>query len=217
MDIGKSVGYVFEDEGWLSKVLVGGVITLIPVVNLAAGGYAVRTLQNVVEGRERPLPAWDDFGDFFVKGLMLFIGTLIYSLPLILLNLGMMPLNWMQDQRGASELITLLSLGMACLQFLFGLAIGVWVPAAIANYSVKGELGAFFRVGEIWGLIANNLGDYVIFLIVMCVVGIVAALVGVVLCLVGLAFTYFIYYLVFAHLLGQIVRQRGQPAVVPAV
>jgi hypothetical protein len=217
MDIGKSVGYVFEDENWLTKVLVGGVIGLIPIVNLATIGYAVRTLQNVVEGRERPLPAWDDFGDFFVKGLMVFIGVLIYSLPMILLNVGMIPLGWMQDQRGIGEFIALLSVGVACVEMVYGLVVGVWAPAAIANYSVKGDLGAFFRFGEIWGLIANNLGDYVILLIVACVVSIVAGIVGFALCIVGLAFTSFIEYLVYAHLLGQLVRQRQQPAVVPAV
>jgi len=32
MDIGKTFTYVFEDEDWVKKVLIGGVINLIPIV-----------------------------------------------------------------------------------------------------------------------------------------------------------------------------------------
>ena len=32
MDIGKAFSYVFEDEGWISKVLIGGLLIWIPIV-----------------------------------------------------------------------------------------------------------------------------------------------------------------------------------------
>lgn len=215
MDIGKSIGYVFEDEKWGSKVLLGGIINLIPIVNLAVTGYAVRALKNVANGWDRPLPEWDDFGGYFVKGLLVHIGVLIYSLPLILLNLGMIPLGLFQDQRGVGEALVLVSMGMACLQVLYGLVIGLWVPAAIANYSLSGEFGAFFQFGQIWKLISGNLGDYIIMLIVTWVVSMVAGLVGLVLCIIGLTFTMFVYYLIGAHMLGQIARQSGALAEEP--
>ena len=33
MDIGKAFSFVFEDERWVSKVLLGGLFMIIPIVN----------------------------------------------------------------------------------------------------------------------------------------------------------------------------------------
>lgn len=217
MDIGKSIGYVFEDEKWGPKVLLGGAISLIPIVNLAAAGYAVRTLKNVANGWDRPLPEWENLGDYFLKGLLVAIGTFIYSLPMILLNLTMLPLNILQDQGGAGEALALVVMGLACLECVFALVIGLWVPAAMANYAVSGEFGAFFRFGQIRKFIANNLGDYIIMLIVSWAVSAVAALVGFAFCIIGLAFTMFVYSLINAHMLGQIARQSSGLAEEPVV
>ena len=36
MDIGKAFGFVFEDEQWVSKILLGAAIMLIPIFGLFA-------------------------------------------------------------------------------------------------------------------------------------------------------------------------------------
>jgi len=88
MDIGKAFTYVFEDEDWVKKVLIGGVINLIPIVGLLfTSGYMLETLKNVMEGHPLPLPEWDDWGGKFMKGLMAAIIGLVYSLPVIVLTL----------------------------------------------------------------------------------------------------------------------------------
>ena len=38
MDIGKSFSYPFEDKEWISKLGLGAVITIVPVLNLAWSG-----------------------------------------------------------------------------------------------------------------------------------------------------------------------------------
>ena len=85
MDIGKSFSYVFEDQQWHQKVLIGGIISLIPIVNFAATGYFLEQTKRVTEARELPLPEWDNFGGYFMKGLMTFVATFVYSLPAILI------------------------------------------------------------------------------------------------------------------------------------
>ena len=84
MDIGRSFTYMFEDQDWIKKILIGGVVSLVPVVNFAALGYFIEALKNTVEGRELPLPEWDDFGGKFMKGLMAGIASFLYMLPIMI-------------------------------------------------------------------------------------------------------------------------------------
>ena len=38
MDVGKSVGYVFEDQKWTNKLLIGMLVSIVPIVNFALFG-----------------------------------------------------------------------------------------------------------------------------------------------------------------------------------
>ena len=51
MDIGLSFSYMFEDKDWIKKILIGGLISLIPIVNFAALGYVVQLVRNTRDGR----------------------------------------------------------------------------------------------------------------------------------------------------------------------
>lgn len=210
MDIGKSFGYVFEDDDWVTKLLAGGVLNLTVVGALATVGYQVRTLRNVARGSERPLPEWDDFGDYFVKGIMVLVAGLIYALPAILVGtvgLFISAVSGAGVEREVPLLLTLCTTSLWCLATAYGLLLGLWMPGATVKYALSGDFGAFFRVGEIWSFISNNLGGYVVALVVAWLAGIAAALAGSVLCFVGAAFTGFWAMLVYAHLFGQVARE----------
>ncbi len=85
MDIGKAFSFVFEDEKWVSKVLLGGVLFFIPIVNLAVFGYMLKVAQNVAQGNPRPLPEWGEFGEHFIRGLHWLAIQIVYQLPTIIL------------------------------------------------------------------------------------------------------------------------------------
>ena len=84
MDIGKAFSFVFEDEKWISKVLLGGLFLIIPIVNFAVIGYMLKVAQNVAQGNPRPLPEWSEFGDHFMRGLHGIIIQIVYQLPTII-------------------------------------------------------------------------------------------------------------------------------------
>jgi hypothetical protein len=58
MDIGKAFSFPFEDDDWLTKLFLGAVVSIVPILNFAWGGYTVDILRNVIDGVPRPLPAW---------------------------------------------------------------------------------------------------------------------------------------------------------------
>jgi len=212
MDFGKSFTYMFDDSEWLKKLAIGGLLALlsiIPVVNiftwLVVVGYYVRTIKNVAASRSMPLPEWDDWGGDWVRGALTVLAGAIYSIPgAILSGLGGSITGLMQ-QGGAdpNAVASLCVAGLGCLSALWGLLVAVFLPAATINYAVKGDLASFFRFGEIWDLIRNNTGNYIIALLLSIVAALVASL-GVVACGVGVFFTGFWAALATAHLLGQV-------------
>jgi hypothetical protein len=63
----KAFSFIFEDPKWPKKILIGGILGLIPIVNLIMLGYAMQIAANVAMQRENKLPNWgDDFGEAVV-------------------------------------------------------------------------------------------------------------------------------------------------------
>jgi len=220
MEIGKSFSFVFEDESWVRKALVGGVVTLIPIVNVAALGYLLRLMRNVEAGAERPLPEWSDLGDYFVRGLPAAIAAAIYAIPILLTWAGVMGISAVASGRIGNEdaLGTMLALcapALSCLMAIYGMFMNVWLPAAAVAYARSGAFGAFFRFGDIAGFITGNVGGYIIALLVAMATKMVAFLVGLILCGIGQPFTLFFWGLILAHLLGQLMRGRSGAAPQP--
>lgn len=208
MDIGKAFTYVFEDEDWVKKVLLGGVINLIPIVGfLFTTGYMLETIKNVMEGRPLPLPEWDDWGGKVMKGLMAFIIGLVYSIPILLVVfcfVGVMVVAG-QNEDVANALGSFGGLCMNCVSWLYSLALMIVFPAVTARYAAAWELGAAFRFGEIFNLVKDNIGTYLLVLVISLLAGIVGSL-GLVACGIGVLFTTFYGMLVNAHAYGQAYR-----------
>lgn len=213
MDIGISFGYMFEDKDWLKKILIGGLISLIPIVNFAALGYLVQIIRNVRDGQALPLPEWDQFGEYFVSGLWLFVVFLIYSIPVIILaclqGVGTAVIG-SSGSGGGDDMATvylIVSTCLSCLMGIWGLVIGVLSPAIFVRFAETGQVGATMRFGGLMDVIRANVGGYVIVMLLIWVAtGIIAPL-GLILCLVGVIFTQFWAYLVSGHLLGQLANE----------
>src|SRR5262245_51048759 len=214
MDIGKAFSYVFEDESLISKVLLGGVFFFIPIVNFAVFGYTLKLAQNVAQGNPRPLPEWGEFGDHFMRGLYWIVIQIVYVLPAILL-LGvfacvLVGVGGAASERSSDGAGALGALG-ACLLpviFLLFLVGGVLAYAGIARFAATNSLSEAFKFAEVIALVRNNLGDWLMLLLVAILSGIVAQL-GIVACGVGVLFTAFYAQCVNGHALGQLIQKPG--------
>ncbi len=190
MDFGRSFTYMLKQPGAVSKILIGGLLFLVPVIGwLWIGGYVVRTVRSVMTGSEE-LPDWVGWGDLTTLGLFVWLGSLIYGIPGAVLG-----------RLGAPG---------AVLSGLWGIAVAVVLPAALMRFAAKNDFGAFFDFNEIFGFINRNLSNYLIVVLLGILAWVVASF-GVILLIIGVLFTYFWGALVTAHLYGSLARQAGLP------
>ena len=216
MDIGKAFTFVTEDENWIMKLVIGGIIMLIPIINFAGFGYMAELVRRVMNDDPDVLPEWGEFGQFFADGLKIFVGFLIYSLPMLLVlcvfvAIGMATgaLGDNMNSDAASGALTIVILGLQCIMWVLALIPALLAPAIFARFAAEGTIGSMTRVGEVVGFATANLGSYIVVLLIAGVAMYVIAPLGVIACVVGVIFTGWWAYLVFAHLTGQLARQNS--------
>ncbi len=191
MEIGKAFSFVLEDEKWVNKVLIGAVVSAIPIANFAASGYAIDVMQNTIQDETRPLPSWDDFGRFFVRGFKWLLGLLLYLVPIIVISCLFAVLGGglsavFGNSNDTPDAVGVFAGGVgllvSCLVLLYGLAVAFIIPAATARYALTDDIMQMFRFRELLADIRRNLNGYVVAYVVMLVAAIV---IGAVLTLFG--------------------------------
>jgi hypothetical protein len=219
MDIGRAFSYVFDDEQWITVILIGGLLQLIPIFGqIVLIGFMLEAARNVANGNPRPLPRWSNIGDKFSQGLAGLVIGLVYSLPVILLAIlfacvavGGAAAAGEDGGEAIGGLIGLLSLCLVPLMILLSLVVQPLMLAAYGRYLQTGSLGAALRVGDAWLSLRADLGGWLVLWLLQLVCGFVGGL-GTVALGIGVLFTYVYGQAVFGHLLGQHMRRSGQPA-----
>jgi hypothetical protein len=232
MDIGKSFSYPFEDKQWVSKLGLGAVISLVPILNFAMTGYMIQIVRNMLNDMQEPLPNWDDLGKKFMDGLMLVLAGLVYALPIIVLSclpLGVFAvpaiLAGNGDTQGLSDAMTgvgsALTVGLSCLFVVYGLVLSVIFPAIYVNYAKEGTFASCFKLREVFNIIGKNAGAFftawgislVAGLVVGLVAGIAGSILGLIPCIGWIASIIIslgvgVYMMmIYSHLFGQFGKQ----------
>jgi hypothetical protein len=171
MQIEKSFRYQFEDAQWVSKLALGAVISLVPILNLAIVGYMVGIIRNVANRAEQPLPNWDDLGDKFREGLILTAAGLVYVAPILILVC--LPLTVLVASGAMSQSNNLRQLGqtlggvgaalLACVMavlVLYSLALSIVRPLIMVIFSREGTFASCFRLCEIARIIQFRPGPF---------------------------------------------------------
>ncbi|MCC7119630.1 MAG: DUF4013 domain-containing protein [Anaerolineales bacterium] len=168
MNIGKSFSFVFDDKNWMSKLGLGALITLVPVLNLAWSGYLVGILRNVMNGSSEPLPTWDDLGKKFTDGLLLGIAGFAYTLPIIIvfcLPLSIMIVPSMLAMEDIANTVagvgSILLACLSCFALVYMLALSAIYPAIFVIFAREGTLASCFKFRDVFDLIRQNSSPFI--------------------------------------------------------
>lgn len=215
MNLGKSFSYVFDDEKWIETILVGGLITIIPILGqFYLGGFMIAAARRVVEGRADLLPEWGEVGQKLVDGFKTFLIGLVYALPAIAIALlvgipGGILASVVDNGGQANNVGWIFGLCMAfCfvpLMILLGLLLGVLSFAGIAMFIRSGRLGDAFHFGEAYRMVSGHVGKYIMLLLVQILAGIVASL-GSIFFGFGVLFTSVYAQAMFGNYFGQLIQ-----------
>lgn len=241
MNIEKSFAFPFEDKEWPSKLGLGTLIGLIPILNFALSGYMVGILRNVMNNVPEPLPTWDDLGKKFTDGLILFAASFIYALPmfiLLCLPLSVMAFSGALSGSGDMEDLARTMAGAGgilltcflCMIGIYTIALSIVYPAILVIFAREGTFASCFKLREAFDLINRNMAPFftawgislLLNLGVSLVTGFINVVVSWIPCigwiisfaLLGASMAYIL--IVYGHLFGQFGREAsGQSQLAP--
>jgi hypothetical protein len=170
-------------KNWV-KMIILGIILIIPIVNFIGLGYYLRIIKSNLAGLNE-LPHFERFGELFIDGIKFLIITIIYAIvPLIFYTLSF-------AFPGPLFLI---------IASVSAIIISIFAYMGLANMAYhNSELGAALRYGEILARIAAiGLGKYIIWWIVLMLILTVA---GSIIVIVGGILLYYVWGLMI-FLLG---------------
>ena len=227
MDIGKSFTFVFEDDAWITKILIAAVILFlgtfflwlffIPLILAVAllNGYMVEIIRQVVGSKVDGLPEWDNWGDLIADGLKVLVIQIVYALPIIVLSCCLI-VPIVIGAENSEALGVVLGVVLGCFMVLWAIALSVVLPAATAVFAATGDLAAAFRFGEVFALVRDNLSTYLITLVMSWVASFVGGLGGAV-CGLGTFLTAPYGTMVTGHLYAQAYVASTAPPAQPVV
>lgn len=186
MDIARSFSYPRKDQQAVSKLLIGAALNFFSwliVPGIAVAGYLLEVTRRAAQGADDGLPAWDDWGDTLLAGVLVSLIAFLYSLvPMALFAVGlgslvMSVLFGAHSHLAASVLAGgALSATLGGIGLLLGFLLSFVTPAIYMRFAVTRDFASAFNPALIVSDITRGLGHYLLIWGVMMGVGMAMAL-----------------------------------------
>ena len=205
MDVATALKKPFTD---IKKLIIGTVLGIIPVVNFFTMGFALECSGLGKNKKSATMPEWDDWGDYFVKGLLAFVVSILYALPgglVILFGLGgaffsMMGkglFTGMMSGNMTGLFSTLATFGPVIFVGGLLLLLGAYLsPAGILSYLQSRDFGKAFAFGTIFAKAFSGayFAAWIVGLLMSLVIAIVLGMIPIVGGMIGLFVVSVFYY-----------------------
>lgn len=132
-----------NSDGWFTRILLLGLINIVPILNWIVPGYCMRWARQLPMGKIQPMPKTIFVNRGFINGVFWFVITLVFSLVGAIAAgiLGIVPLlGW-----------------IASLAIMFFIA--MFGNLAYMRIAVADRLGAGFDISALWEALKKNPGS----------------------------------------------------------
>jgi hypothetical protein len=219
VDIGQALSYLTADPRWMSKVLVIGLVSLVPILGYVVLLGWMREVFERVKAGQKELPDLD-FGNQLSKGLAPLVALvspmLIIMMVSFILQLLVIPFGIVAGALGdtdAAAVVNILGglLGMGVMfVWFFMMFVLVLVMPELLRRGMRGEMMPILSPRASIVAIKNNALGFVMVLLGGFVFNLISQL-GVFLCFVGMFLTMPLAIVGMSHLLAQWDRLVGDP------
>ena len=157
----QNLDYPSEKEDWLIDVLIGGLISMIPIFNFVAMGYMMDAMEMGMKNVDQ-LPSWDNMGDKFIRGFWFFIITLVYIvIPVVILTAFLLPMIIEAVIKGDVSTLSVASAAVGGLIYIILLVLASFmIPMALARWVYSCRLEEALRLPSVLADIRKVAGDY---------------------------------------------------------
>lgn len=147
MNFVRAIYYPFHGDKWFKRLLIGAVISIIPVANLMIEGYANEVTRRVARGDDGTSPPWNKIPRYFVEGTSQWIARVLHFG--LLLGIGLLiriPLVGAVVNRFEGPLFAALRasmpalIAMSCVT-LFILIVAVWLGFYLLASDIRYSTG----------------------------------------------------------------------------
>ena len=206
MNYSRAFSYVFDDKNWLSKLLIAGLISLIPIIGqFYLMGWMVEIVRRVKAGRTDILPT-THFTYFLELGLKLFVVGLIYSIPVIILGFILNLINSHAEYSDRGFIVVMYT-SIGCLGSLLTFVLNVAVAFLGTYGTIKlaqtDQIRACLDFTDAFHTIKYNFVTFILVELLSIVAGLIQTA-GLIFCFIGIIFTAPYGSAVTAHLIGQL-------------
>ncbi len=182
MEIMEEIKFPSKDSEWIQKVLIGGLLSIIPIVNLIAYGYILKVMKRSIEGKP-DMPKWDDWGELFMNGLMAAIIGLIYMIiPILILGASAGSMIMAAISENPKMLFTAIAgaFGGLLIAGLLALIFGFLLPMALSMYVKENNFSAALRFNEVISRIKSVFGDYLTVFVIVIALSVVLGVLSII-------------------------------------
>lgn len=211
----RSYQYIFENPEWMTVVLWGALLAIIPVAGpLVMLGYMFVVIDSLLESKATRYPVLDlnRFVDYLVRGLWPFLATLVVSLVLIpvffvvfflvFMVLGIAGQAGGEDAAGAAMLIMMPLLFLIEIVAIFAvnlISLPLMLRAGLAQ-----DFGETFNFAWIKDFVRKMWVETLLAILFLMVSSIPLVLLGYLACCIGVLLVQPVIMLAYAHLLYQL-------------
>jgi hypothetical protein len=206
MKFGDAFTYVFQDPDWFKKIIIPGLIgVLLPIIGqMVLLGWGLKVTLNVIRNNPNPLPDMD-FGGDLGRGFKAWVVSLVYGIPMFIFYLPIMIFSIIASESGEQSMAVVAAIAGACFGFLmllYGILMGLLLPAAYARVAVEDTIGAGLAFKEVFNMVKKNLVTYLLILVGTLAASFISSL-GSIACVVGIFLTVPYATAIMGHLYGQ--------------
>ena len=202
MDFGTAFSYAFQDEEWIKKILIGAVLVLTGIGMIPVLGWMMEIIRRSKDG-DYSLPEWADFGTLFMDGLKAMAIGLIWAIPGAVIGACIAGGSILSSDSSTDVLGWVLVAVSSCIALPYSLGMLLLAAPMLGILADTGEFGEALNPVNSFKLFRNNIGGYLITLVVQMFGFPILSSIGSIACVVGAFATMAYGYSILGNLYGQ--------------